>query len=170
MAVDTETYKRAISRFPTGVGVIATKLGERRAGMTVNALFSLSIDPPSVVVSMQKGAESTKLLKESKVAALSFLSGEQKRLSELFSRHDSTKEKFGSGGYHPGSNGQPVLDDSIASLELEVTDVFPSADHELFVCRVTSVEHCDDRLPLIYWGGRYGAVSGGKTIAMPDPK
>lgn len=170
MAADTETYKRAISRFPTGVGVIATQLGERRAGMTVNALFSLSVSPPSIVVSMQKGAESTKLLKESRFAALSFLSGDQERLSELFSRHDSTKEKFGGGGYHPGSNGQPVLDGAIASLELEVTDIFPAEDHELFVCRVTSVEHCDDRLPLIYWGGRYGTVSGGKTIDMPEPK
>lgn len=170
MAVDVETYKRAISRFPTGVGVIATQLGERRAGMTVNALFSLSISPPSVVVSMQKGAESTKLLKESRLAALSFLSGGQERLSELFSRHDSTSEKFGGGVFHPGSNGQPVLDDSIASIELEVTDIFPVEDHELFVCRVTSVDHYDDRMPLIYWGGRYGLLSGDKTIDMPEPK
>lgn len=170
MAVDVETYKKAISRFPTGVGVIATQLGERRAGMTVNALFSLSVSPPAIVVSMQKDAESTRLLKESRIAAISFLSGSQSDLSELFSRHDSTAEKFALGKYHIASNGQPVLDDSVASLELEVTDIFPAEDHELFVCRVTSVVHCDDRMPLIYWGGRYAKVTGQKTVDLPEPK
>ncbi len=170
MDVDVEGYKKAVSRFATGVAVIATAAGKRMAGMTANALFSLSISPPSVVLSMQKDAESTSLVMETRRAAVSFLSAEQQNISELFSRRNSTAEKFAPGNYHLGPGGQPVINGSISAIEVDVKEVVNAADHLLFVCNVTSVVHFDDRMPLLYWGGRYATAAGGNAIEMPKPK
>lgn len=170
MAVDVEAYKRAVSRFATGVAVVASAIGERRAGMTANALFSLSLSPPSIIVSMQKDAESTRLVREAKKAAISFLSADQRRVSELFAMHNMTDEKFAESSYHTGPAGQPIINGSISAMEVDVVQIISAADHELVFCNITSIEHCDDRLPLIYWGGVYASVSGDRALSMPDPR
>lgn len=170
MAVDVELYKRAVARFPTGVAVIATALGERKAGMTVNALFSLSLVPPSIVVSMQRGAESTGLLRESRRAAISFLASNQQRVSELFSKRNSAVDKFAEGTYHMSPGGQPIINGSIAAMDVEVTEILPVADHDLMVCDVRSVLHLNDGPPLLYWGGLYASTTGTKSLVLPDPK
>ncbi len=170
MAVEVEEYKKAISRFATGVAVIATAHRGRLAGMTANALFSLSLSPPSIVLSMQKDAESTMLIGESRKAAISFLSSGQRDVSELFAKRDSTAEKFSSGKHHLGGNGQPIIDGSISALEVDVSEMFPAADHLLLVCHVTGIAHFNDELPLIYWGSGYASESGSRSVRLPEPR
>ena len=170
MAVNVELYKRAVSRFPTGVAVIATAIGERKAGMTVNALFSLSLDPPSILVSMQRGSESTGLLRESRRAAISFLASSQQRVSELFSKRNSTVDKFADGTYHLSLSGQPIINGSIAAMDVEVTEILNVADHDLMVCNVDSVLHLEDGSPLLYWGGLYASATGTRSFVLPEPR
>lgn len=170
MPADVEAFKKAVSRFATGVAVIATAYRGRMAGMTANALFSLSLSPPSVVLSMQDDAESTKLVIESGRAAVSFLSAEQRGISELFSRRNSAGEKFAEGTYSLAPGGQPVIVGSIAAFEVKVRETFHASDHTLLVCDVADIVHFDERMPLVYWGGRYAKASGGNTIDMPEPK
>ncbi len=170
MPVDAEAYRKAVSRFATGVAVIATAHRGRMAGMTANALFSLSLNPPSVVLSMQDDAESTKLVIESGQAAVSFLSAEQRNISDLFSKRNSTSEKFAEGTYSFGPGGQPVINGSIAAFEVKVRETFHASDHMLLVCNVTDIIHFDERMPLVYWGGRYSQARDGNSIEMPRPK
>ncbi len=170
MSVDVGTFKRAVSRFATGVTVVATSHNGRMAGMTANAIFSLSLEPPSMVISMQRDAESTRLLHESRRAGISVLAAGQKEISELFARHGGSEEKFAGGRCRAGRSGQPIVDGCISAFEVEVEEVVSVHDHDLFICRVLSIEHMDDRNPLIYWGGRYASSADQGAVSMPEPR
>src|SRR5215471_14169166 len=84
MAVDIQTFRTVMSRFATGVTVVTTTFGEQRLGITVNAFCSVSLDPPLVLICIERGSHVHDALVESGVFAVNFLSTEQERLSICF--------------------------------------------------------------------------------------
>lgn len=170
MAVDVESFKRAVSRFATGVSVIATAAGSRKAGMTANAVLSLSIDPPSLLFSMQRDAESTHLLHETRRGVISFLSADQRDVSERFAMHDGSVDKFAGTAFHLSAAGQPVIDGSVSAIGFEVKEIMGAWDHDIMICVVTGIEHCTDKTPLLYWGSGYSSTEPDGLLKLPRPR
>jgi len=169
MEMDVLLYKKAISRFPTGVAVISSSFDGRKAGMTANAILSLSIQPPTVVMSMLCTSDTTRTVENSGAAVISFLSHDQQSISELFASHVSPKIKFERTAHHTGRNGQPVIDGASSVLEVEVKDVVKAGDHDLIIARVTHASVDSGKMPLLYWGSRYGTLKGERLIELPTP-
>jgi flavin reductase (DIM6/NTAB) family NADH-FMN oxidoreductase RutF len=167
MTVDVADFKKAVSRFPTGVTVIATSDGKSRAGMTANAIFSLSLNPPSIVISLQSDAETTRLIGLTRKGAVSFLSSGQKHVSEMFSRRNSQEEKFRTIPWTEGRNGQPIMDGCISAIEIDVLNIIPAADHQLVVANVTRVVNSSGLVPLIYYSSGYATVLPDGKILLP---
>ncbi len=167
MTREVMDFKTAVSRFPTGVAVIATSDGTSRAGMTANAILSLSLSPPSIVVSLQSDAETTRLIGITRKGAVSFLSSGQQHVSEIFSRRNSQAEKFRTVPWTEGSNGQPVIEGCISALEIDVQSMLPAADHQLVIANVTRVINSSGLFPLIYYSSGYATVAPDGRLSLP---
>jgi flavin reductase (DIM6/NTAB) family NADH-FMN oxidoreductase RutF len=154
MAVDQSEFRRVMGHFATGVTVITTHDGSGKlTGLTANAVSSVSLNPPLVLVCIDKSAESYPSFGASKVFAINILSEEQETISRRFAK--SGGDKFTGLGYRAGKTGAPLLNDTIAFLDCEVRHEFDAGDHTIYVGEVTDLGVEGELDPLLYFRGGY---------------
>lgn len=139
--------------FATGVTVITTKDKEGKPfGLTANAFTSLSLNPPLLLVCIDKAVQCYSCFEESKVFAVNVLSEEQEELSYRF----ATKgiEKFSGIKWHMGENGVALLDGAIGYIECKVANSYDGGDHTIYVGEIVYAFASGDR-PLIFFKGQY---------------
>ncbi len=167
MDVGPELFRKVMGHFVTGVTVVTTfDAGGRPAGITVNALSSVSLEPPLVVVALDRRRFITPIVHEAGRFAVSILSEDQQALSDCFAGAPVTpgREDFCGAAWTPGETGLPILDGSIASLECTVTDSYPVGDHDLFIGRVEALANEEHHpQPLLYYRRRYLRVDRAAT-------
>jgi len=169
VTVSTAEFRTAIGQFATGVTVVTTLDGGRPAGITVNALASVSLHPPLVVVALDRGRFIVPALAATRRYAVNVLAEEQLALSDCFAGADVTPDRdaFCGAAWHPGALGLPVLDGSIATLECEVVETVDVGDHALWIGRVEAVEiPGPDRHPLLYHRKRYLRIERATTAPV----
>jgi flavin reductase (DIM6/NTAB) family NADH-FMN oxidoreductase RutF len=153
MAVTTADFRAALRQFPTGVTVVTTREPDGRpTGLTANAFTSVSLDPPLVLVCVDRTATAHPALVTSGWFAVNVLGKGQERLSRRFAT--SGEDKFAGVASHQGRAGLPLLDGVVASLECRVVHRYDGGDHTIFVGQV---EHAsvNGGEPLVYHGGSY---------------
>jgi flavin reductase (DIM6/NTAB) family NADH-FMN oxidoreductase RutF len=157
MPVTSEEFRAALSRFPSGVTVVTTRDGENRFhGITVSAFCSLSLEPPRVLICIEKTTGSHIALEESQAFVVNMLSAGQREMSELFA--STVENKFDDIDFETGLDGIPVLLGCIATLECRVTDAHDGGDHSIFVGEVEKA-NVHDGDPILYFRGDYRAIS-----------
>jgi flavin reductase (DIM6/NTAB) family NADH-FMN oxidoreductase RutF len=158
MPVSSEEFRTALSRFPSGVTVVTTRdAGGRAHGLTVSAFCSLSLEPPRVLICVEKTTGSHQALFESRAFVVNMLSAGQRDISERFA--SLVDNKFDETDLELGIDRIPVLLGCIATLECRLTDSYDGGDHSIFVGEVEKAT-VHDGDPLIYFRGDYRAISG----------
>jgi flavin reductase (DIM6/NTAB) family NADH-FMN oxidoreductase RutF len=153
MALDAREIRNVMGHFATGVTVITTSdITGTPFGLTVNSFTSLSLNPPLVVVCVDKTVDCYSCFDESKVFAVNILSEDQEELSRRF----ATKgiEKFAGIQWRMGEHGLPLLDGVIGTIECKVTRSYEGGDHTLFLGEILSATAKGDR-PLLFFKGKY---------------
>ena len=145
-----------MGRFATGITVATTRVGEQLFGMTANAVTSLSLDPPLILLCVDKRAQFLAALKESAIFALSILTEEHEAISRRFAQ----KGPKDFSDLHPitAITGAPILPDALAWVDCKVADVLPGGDHEIFLGEIQDGD-CRDGRPLLYFSGNYATLS-----------
>lgn len=157
MPINHDDFRAALSRFASGVTVVTTKDNEDRFhGITVSAFCSVSLEPPMILVCIEKSTGSYKALEESSEFVVNILSSRQSDLSELFASQASNK--FDRIEYRSGINGVPVLDGALVNLECKLTYSHDGGDHSIFVGSVENVSIRDGD-PLVYFHGNYRVLT-----------
>lgn len=153
MAMDLQELRRVMGHFATGVTVITTmdKAGTP-FGLTANAFTSLSLNPPLVLVCIDKGVQCYSCFDESKMFAVNILGEDQEELSRRF----ATKgiEKFTAIKWHKGRHGVALLDRAMGHIECKVVHSYEGGDHTIYVGEVVGASASGGR-PLIFFKGRY---------------
>jgi flavin reductase len=148
-------FKAVMGRFTTGVTVVTTARGSQRAGITVNAFCSVSLDPPLVLVCIERTAHIHDLLIEAGVFAVNLLAERQDEVARCFATSsDRRNEEFCDCETGVIQTGAPVLRDTLGFLDCVITDVFPGGDHSIVVGRVEALGAAD-RKPLAYYRSQY---------------
>ncbi|HEY3134820.1 MAG TPA: flavin reductase family protein [Blastocatellia bacterium] len=157
MPIDKDQFRKAMSRFASSVTVVTSGSsdGDPR-GITVSAFCSLSLDPPLVLVCIDKRASFHQVLSEGGHFAVNILSEEQEIVSRRFASRGV--DRFDGIGYKNGVTGAPVLDDVIAHLECVVKQCHSGGDHTIFVGQVEAAETADGK-PLAYFQGGYSRLA-----------
>ncbi len=147
------TFRQAMRRVPTGVTVVTTlKEGEPR-GITVNAVASVSLEPPSLLICINREARSYLFISSSHVFCVNVLAGDQRRLAEHFS--GSVRERqFAEIEYSIDATGAPVLSGTIAHFDCELAHEYQFGSHSILIGHVLS---CGARpgSPLGYFNGGF---------------
>jgi len=153
-----------MGHFATGISVVTTLDGDQPAGITVNAFSSVSLEPPLVMVELDRGRFITPLVRQFGRYAVNVLGSDQQLLSDCFAHAPVSpgREEFCGAAWHAGPTGLPLLDGSIATLECTTIETFSAGDHDLFIGRVDSMgEQREGIAPLLYFRRRYLRVEQG---------
>ncbi|MBF8289575.1 MAG: flavin reductase domain protein FMN-binding [Chloroflexi bacterium] len=167
MEFDSGRFRQVMGRFATGVTVVTTLEGGRPAGITVNALSSVSLQPPLVMVALDRRRFITPMVRALGRYAVNVLGEGQQALSDCFAHADVTpgRKDFCGAAWHPGSDGLPLLDGAIATLECTVVETFSAGDHDLFIGRVDTLDDggrdAEAIGPLLYFRRRYLRIERG---------
>jgi flavin reductase (DIM6/NTAB) family NADH-FMN oxidoreductase RutF len=156
MAIGQDEFRAALGRFASGVTVVTTKDAEGRFhGITVSAFCSVSLEPPLILVCIEKVTGSHRAIEQSGVFIVNILDRSQQSLSEHFALQ--LPEKFADIFYHQGLEGIPVLDDALVSLECRVTKTYDGGDHSIYIAEVENAG-IKDGSPLVYFHGNYREI------------
>lgn len=162
MPVSESRFRTALGHLAGGVALVTARgpAGEG-CGLTATALCSVSLDPPLVLVSVDRDANTHGAIDASGAYAVNLLAADQASLAARFARKEP--DKFRGLPTVEGSTGSPLLADALARLDCTVVRTVPAGDHTLFIGRVESAEVREDGgEPLVYHRGRYG------TLARPE--
>lgn len=158
MSVDSKTFRTVLGRFATGVTVVTTGQGSQRIGITVNAFTSVSLDPPLVLICIDRTSRVHDTLLESGSFAVNFLAEHQAALSTCFASNSECRYNgFCGASSHVVATGAPVLDDSLGYVDCKLVNAFPGGDHTIFVGHVEALDTTGDA-PLLYYRGRYATL------------
>jgi flavin reductase (DIM6/NTAB) family NADH-FMN oxidoreductase RutF len=150
---DAGSMRRAMGQFATGVTVITTVTGEREpTGCTVSAFSSLSLDPPLVLVCIDRRRAMHQHLTAAPGFAVNVLRADQRELAVRFAGHGG--DRFAGLRTTPGRHGIPLIDDAIAYIQCDLHSVLDGGDHAIVVGRVRELAtHEGD--PLLYAQGAF---------------
>jgi flavin reductase (DIM6/NTAB) family NADH-FMN oxidoreductase RutF len=153
MAFDRNELRRVMGHFATGVTIVTTHDGEGFCyGLTANAVCSVSLDPPLVLVCVDKQAESYRAFDLSQVFVVNILGEHQEELSRRFAV--SGGDKFVDLPCRTAGTGAPIVEGALAHVECRVVAAHDAGDHTIYVGEVESADAGDGR-PLLFFRGRY---------------
>ncbi len=149
-----------MGRFATGVTIVTSRLGEELHGMTANAVASVSLEPPLVLICIDKSADSHDIIDGSGIFALSILSLEQEGLADGFAvKEGAAAHRLDGVSYHTRATGAPIIEGSLAYLDCRVVERFPGGDHTVFIGGVVDAGRLNGHGPLIFYQGSYGGLA-----------
>ncbi|MBM4261037.1 MAG: flavin reductase family protein [Deltaproteobacteria bacterium] len=153
MTIEAQELRRVMGHFATGVTVITTKdQGGAPQGLTANAFMSLSLNPPLVIISVDKGATCYNCFEKGNGYTVNFLSEDQEDISKRF----ATKgiDKFAGLNWHEGQNGAAIIDGVLGHVECRITQSYDGGDHTIVVGEILNVAATGER-PLLFFRGKY---------------
>lgn len=157
MPIDKNELRRIMGHFATGVTVITTISNDGTVyGLTANAFMSVSLEPPLLLISVDKKAESYPYFEQSRVFTINILRDDQEGLSRKFAV--SGGNKFEGIAYHRGANNVPILEDTLAHIECRLYAAHDGGDHTLYLGEVLEAETREGK-PLLFYRGGYRAFS-----------
>jgi flavin reductase len=159
-AIDPGLFRAVMSRFATGVTVIATEIEGRVHAMTANAFMSGSIEPPLAVVSIAKRARMHDHLRDGGHFSVNFLTRQQ----EAVSRHFAGRPVQGLEIGFEWVAGVPLLPRALARIAARIVVSHACGDHTLFIGRILHMDNSEGD-PLLFFNSRYSTVDHSR----PEP-
>ncbi len=147
-----------MGHFATGVTLITTAHNGEVRGMTANSITSVSLEPLSVLVCVNREAITFGVLSGGKVFCVNILAHDQEALSRACARPDTPEAALQGVAYHTGESGAPILDHSVAYIDCRVAGSFEFGTHTIFVGEAVDVA-ANGGEPLLYYLSRYTTVT-----------
>ena len=164
ISIDSRQFRVVMGRFATGVTTITVAVDQQRRGMTANAVASLSLHPPLLLVCVDRNSSMHGIFEVAEAFAVNVLAADQRAVSEFFAGRSGVRgatDPMGGYPYHHGPLGSPILDGTLAWVECRVSERYAGGDHTIIVGRVESMEVTrPDAGPLLFYSGRYRFIDG----------
>jgi flavin reductase (DIM6/NTAB) family NADH-FMN oxidoreductase RutF len=165
--VTPDAFRTVLGHFATGVAIMTSMADDHPHGMTANAVTSVSLDPPLVLVCVDRTAVMAGVVEKAGAFALSFLSDDQEEVSQWFA--DPTRpdggDQFDGVATLTATTGSPILEGSHAWVDCRRWATYDGGDHVIVVGEVVALGHPDTPVdgpttsPLLYHQGRYARLA-----------
>ncbi|MGE0520578.1 MAG: flavin reductase family protein [Candidatus Binatia bacterium] len=154
---DSQELRRVMGMFATGVTVLTTRDRHGKFyGLTANAVSSLSLAPPLVLICVDRKSETFPHFLDSRSFVVNILSADQHEISSRFAK--SGGDKFAGLPHRIGYHGNPVLEGVLGHLECHIVNTFDGGDHVIHIGEVLHADAADGR-PLLFFQGKYGQLA-----------
>src|SRR5271163_3708406 len=156
----SDDFRGAMRHLAGGVSVITAGRGKDIAGMTVTSVSSLSVDPPTLIVSINRQSSSWPLLKRHGFFGVNTLTADQIDIAERFAGKDGLKgaDRFAGAQWSTRVSGVPLLVGALAAIDCEAEDIIERHSHAIVIGRVRDLRLSSRTAALAYWQGQYVAV------------
>ena len=167
--VSSADFRGAMRRLTGGVSVITAGRGKDITGMTVTSVTSLSIDPPTLLVSINRDASSFPLIRRYGAFGVNILAADQLDVAERFAGKGGLKgaDRFAGARWVTAVSGVPLLVGALSSADCEVEDIIERHSHGIVIGRVRTIRNSTRNAALAYWHGQYVAVDQDEDVARP---
>ncbi len=158
--ITSADFRAAMRHLAGGVSVVTVGRGEDITGMTVTSVSSLSVDPPTLIVCVNRDSSSWPLLERHRVFGVNILNAEQIEVAERFSGKGGIKgiDRFAGAQWTTRSSGVPLLAGALASIDCEVEQIVERHSHGIVIGRVLDTKTSSGKGALGYWQGQYVAI------------
>ena len=156
MTFDSLVQRKIMGRFATGVTLITTRSGEVVWGMTANAVTSLSLHPPLILIVVDQRNTIYDHLKQAGCFAVNVLTADQEATSRRFAAPGP--KDFAGLGLTVAQTGAPILVNALAFVDCRLAQILPGGDHDIFIGEAVAGAVRKGQ-PLIFYGGKYTQLS-----------
>ena len=162
MPIPPEEFRHSLSQWASGVTVITTRRPGGIHGMTASAFCSVSLDPPLVLVCVDRRNRTHRYLDENQAFCVHILAEGQEELSQRCAgrRGDEGKELHDV-PYRTGATGAPILEGCLAYLDCRVIYAHDGGDHTIFLGEIVAAGYREDAEPLLFFAGSYRRLAPG---------
>jgi flavin reductase (DIM6/NTAB) family NADH-FMN oxidoreductase RutF len=182
VSIETEVtasdFRNAMRQLTGGVSVVTAGRGRDISGMTVTSVSSLSVDPPALIVSINRESSSWPLVKRYGFFGVNILTSDQLDIAERFTGKGGLKgvDRFAGARWLTRASGVPLLADALAAIDCEVEDIVERHSHAIIIGRVLDVTVSPRTAALAYWQGQYVAIDRDEDalrlaeVSVPAPR
>lgn len=155
--VSANAFRGAMRQLPGGVSVITVGRGRDITGMTVTSVSALSLEPPTIIVSVNRSSSSWPLISREGRFGVNFLGSHQREVGERFSGKGGLKgaDRFLGIPWQWLPSGVPILLNTLASLDCVVEELVERHSHGIVIAGVRDIRYSDALNALAYWQGDY---------------
>lgn len=155
--VNPHDLRLAMRLWATGVTIVTSKVKEVQHGMTVSSFTSVSLDPPTVLISLEKSTRTHELVQESGIFGVTILGSGQREISDRFAgRQTEFQDRFLGVDIFTLETGVPLLVDGLASFDCRVVSAYEVGSHTIFIGDVLASQiKMNESKPLIYFNRNY---------------
>ena len=174
----SDDFRRAMRHLAGGVSVITVGRGKDITGMTVTSVTSLSVDPPTLIVSVNRESSSWPVLKRHGVFGVNILTADQVDIADRFTSKSGLHgaDRFSGAEWMTRASGVPLLVGALAAVDCEVEDIIERHSHAIVIGRVLDAQVSMRTAALAYWQGQYVAIDQNEDavklaeVSLPPPR
>jgi flavin reductase (DIM6/NTAB) family NADH-FMN oxidoreductase RutF len=176
--VSSGDFRRAMRHLTGGVSVITAGRGKDITGMTVTSVSSLSVDPPTLIVSINRESSSWPLIKQYGFFGVNILTSDQIGIAERFTGKGGLKgaDRFAGAQWTTRISGVPLLVGALSAIDCEAEDIIERHSHAIVVGRVLDIQTSGRTAALAYWQGQYVEIDQDEDavklaeVSLPRPR
>ncbi|WP_042355594.1 flavin reductase family protein [Bacillus rubiinfantis] len=151
--IDQDQFKHVIGHFSSGVSIITVRNSDVNYGITASAVSSVSVDPPMLLVCINKSTGTCHAIAREKTFTVNIMNNDQKELALKFARANT--DKFNDVEFTYGELGNPLLSHTLATIECRVVEEVTGGTHSVFLAEVQTGKTTAG-MPLVYYRGKFG--------------
>ena len=164
-AADSPSFREALGRFATGVAFVTAAPGGEPAGLIVNSLTSVSLEPPLISFCPARSSLTWSRMRRTGHFAVNILGRQHEGFAQ--SATPPGAERFAGLYWDAGPAGAPLLADALATLECEIVAEHLAGDHWIVVARVERLRTSPGTDPLVFFDGAFTALRETSTNQPP---
>ncbi|WP_283194570.1 flavin reductase [Rhizobium sp. AN80A] len=153
-----QEYRNAMARLGAAVNVVTSDGPAGLAGFAATAVCSVSDDPPTLLVCINRGSSAYPAVSANRVVCVNTLSHAHEELSRRFGGKTPVRERFEGASWSSLATGAPALDDALISLDCKVKSVSDGGTHDILICEVVAIRESEGGRALIYFDRRYHTI------------
>ncbi len=158
--VDTTGFRNAMALLGGAVSVITTDGAAGRFGFTASAVCSVTDQPPTLLVCMNRSSHSNVHFKTNGVLSVNVLTAEHQDISGVFANRELTMEqRFASAHWHTLESGAPLLDEALVSFDCRIAQAHEVGSHTIFYCEILDLKIGASQEGLVYFNRAYHRLS-----------
>ncbi|MFT5172893.1 MAG: flavin reductase [Gammaproteobacteria bacterium] len=157
--LDQNAYRSGMSRLAAAVNIVTSVGDDGPCGFTASAVCSVTDSPPTLLVCINRAAQSYPTICSSKVLCVNTVGPSHEDLALRFS--GSTKdmaERFAGAAWSTAETGSPLLDGALVSFDCRITSAANVGTHDVLYCEVVAVREGDNHPSLVYWARKFLAL------------
>lgn len=161
-AADPAQFKLAMRHLLGAVSVITVGTGDQLTGFTATSVSSLSVEPPTLLVSLNRSSSSWPALLEAKAFAVNILASSQSDIASRFAGVGGVKgqDRYLGADWTRGRTGSHLLHGAVSTMDCALEEAIERHSHAILIGRVLSVGVDTRTSPLAYFDGRFREMVG----------